>query len=75
LSKNFASFECLNNWPLTTSQTLDLEHELHSISRLVEKKSEKPKTLISFFVSGLTHYEDAFPEVLSHEKDINCIAS
>jgi hypothetical protein len=42
LNKNFASFECLRQ--LAThyqSNTVDLEHELHSIRRLVEKKSEK----------------------------------
>jgi hAT family C-terminal dimerisation region len=45
------------------SNTVALEHDLRSIRRLVENKSENPKTLVSF-VSGLAHYKEAFPEVL-----------
>jgi hypothetical protein len=45
---NEASFECLKQFSTHyQSNTVDLQHELHSIRRLVENKSENLKTVIS----------------------------
>lgn len=62
-SANFADFDCLKHLAQHyKSDLVDLEHELHSVRRLIEKKVEKPATLVSF-VATLTRYKDAFPEV------------
>ena len=62
-SEKFADFECLKSFAdHYRSDKTDLEHELHAVKRLVEKKDEKPATLVSF-VSCLSRYKDAFPEV------------
>ena len=47
-SDMFASFVCLR--PLAEhykSDLIDLEHELHNVKRLIEKKAQKPTTLVS----------------------------
>lgn len=62
-SSKFAAFDCLK--PLTThyqTDLVDLEHELHTVRRLIENKMDKPTMLLSF-VATLARYKDAFPEI------------
>ena len=62
-SENFANFERVKLLAgHYRADLVDLQHELHSVRRLIEKRAEKPKSLVSF-VASMAPYKDAFPEV------------